>query len=126
MIDTSALRELFDDEKMIRKYIRIFRDDAKATVENLKHSVQRFDWENASIHAHSLKSQLNYLNESKLADKAFHLEWIFSKLSPESRENFDPLILDFDTSLSELLTRIDRYIKQDSLYIDPAHSPTGL
>lgn len=74
MIDLTALQELFDDEKMIRRYLVLFRSDATVTISELKQAIQNKDLNLAAIAAHSLKSQLRYLNENETSGLAQEIE----------------------------------------------------
>jgi HPt (histidine-containing phosphotransfer) domain-containing protein len=76
MIDISLLNTLFDDEILVRKYLTVFKNDAPQIIAGLKENIKNLDWENASITAHSLKSQLQYLKESEASDLAYQIEKI--------------------------------------------------
>ena len=74
MIDVSLLKVLFDDDVMIRKYVMVFRADVPTSIYELKDSIENLDWDNASITAHSLKSQLQYLKEDEVSNLAYEIE----------------------------------------------------
>lgn len=74
MIDLSLLRSLFEDEQMIQKYLLVFRKDVPLSMRELKEKIEHLDWEDASIIAHSLKSQLQYLNETEASNTAYVIE----------------------------------------------------
>jgi HPt (histidine-containing phosphotransfer) domain-containing protein len=76
MIDASLLNQLFDSEDMIRRYLVLFLKDSARNMKELKESIDRQDFEDAGMLAHSIKSQLKYLMEEESANIAFTIEKI--------------------------------------------------
>ena len=86
MIDVTLLRTLFDDENMIRKFLSVFKADVPITLSDLRERILSHDWEHASIVAHSLKSQLQYLKEEEASNVAFNIEKICDPTNPPDED----------------------------------------
>ena len=82
MIDVSLLKSLFEDELMIRKFLSVFKADVPVSLADLRDRILSHDWEHASIVAHSLKSQLQYLKEEEASNVAFNIEKICDPSNP--------------------------------------------
>lgn len=112
MIDTSLLNQLFDDQKMIRKYLEVFRNDAPNSLGELRSSIENSEWESASISAHSLKSQLQYLNEKEAAEIAYKMEKLCSlPLSEIPVKVLKELLLSLEICIGNVLAKIDKHLK---------------
>jgi HPt (histidine-containing phosphotransfer) domain-containing protein len=110
MIDTSVLNQLFEDPVMIKKYLASFRSDIVISLEEMKLNIRKNDWQNAAITAHSLKSNLTYLNET---DAVRLVQEIENKCEThemaESRELHLRVIL-LEATLDIIREKIDKYL----------------
>lgn len=110
MIDTSLLRTLFEDDSMINRYLTVFRQDVPISMSDLKSSVANEDWENASIIAHSLKSQLSYLREQSAAFIALQLEKICeADVAPDMGQVHNE-IGELERELERIFADLDAYL----------------
>jgi len=74
MIDLSLLQDLFGDEELVKKYLVNFKKEAPKQIENIKEHLHHNRPLEASIEAHSLKSQLAYLKENDAMQLAYSIE----------------------------------------------------
>lgn len=110
MIDVSLLKVLFDDDKMIRKYLVVFRDDVPVSLINLKDYITNLDWDSASITAHSMKSQLQYLKEDKVSNIAYEIEKKCEESNPVYVEEMNVLLEVISDELTQIFEKIDLYL----------------
>ncbi len=112
MIDVSLLKVLFDDDAMIRKYLGMFRDDVPVSLLSLRDYITNLDWDSASITAHSLKSQLQYLKEDKLSNMAYEIEKKCEDPNDVHGEEINVLIDEMSPALVQIFYKIDRYLAE--------------
>lgn len=75
MIDFNRLYQLFNgDQKLVKKFLRIFKQQTPIQLAELATFIEGENWAQVSIVAHSLKSQIKYLNLKDLATLAYHIE----------------------------------------------------
>ena len=110
MIDTSLLNQLFEDPVMIHKYLLSFKSDIVTSLENLKTNIRENDWENAAITAHSLKSNLKYLNENEAARLAQEIEDKCEKREFDDKRNLHLHVTLLEATLNIILDKIDTYL----------------
>lgn len=102
MIDTQALKALFDDDALVRKYINRFTEDMPVLLQKMRKVSEARRWDELSIQAHSYKSQMQYINETEAADVALALEKISTLPDPDA-EKIDTHILQLEDHLMKLL-----------------------
>ena len=74
-VDLSSLRSLLgDDETLVQRFIGIFKNQTPEMLAQIRDGLDKMDWENASIAAHSLKSQCRYFGLEALAAMAESIE----------------------------------------------------
>jgi HPt (histidine-containing phosphotransfer) domain-containing protein len=112
MIDVSLLKVLFDNDEMIRKYLVVFRDDVPVSLYNLKDYITNLDWDSASITAHSLKSQLQYLKEESVSNLAYEIEKLCEEPNHAKVEEINVLLGEMNSALSHIFEKIDRYLAE--------------
>lgn len=112
MIDVSLLKTLFDDDVMIRKYLVVFRQDVPETLPKLKEYLKNMDWDNASITAHSLKSQLQYLKEDDVSKLAYEIEKRCEEPHGNDKQELVNLMDDMNDKLIQIFDKIDRYLAE--------------
>ncbi|MDZ4748201.1 MAG: hypothetical protein SH808_06905 [Saprospiraceae bacterium] len=83
MIDLQTLRSLLDDEELVRKYLQRFSVDMPALVDQMHHACDDQQWGQLSIHAHTLKCQMLYINEPIATGLAYELEMMGASSSPQ-------------------------------------------
>lgn len=110
MIDTSVLNQLFEDPVMINKYLTSFKSDIVTSLEDLKNNIRENDWENASITAHSLKSNLKYLNESDAARLAQEIENQCERHDVGESRNLHLHVTLLEATLDIIKEKIDKYL----------------
>ncbi|HMR87037.1 MAG TPA: Hpt domain-containing protein [Saprospiraceae bacterium] len=110
MIDVSLLKTLFDDDAMIRKYLLVFRSDVPMSLDELKESIKNMDWDNASITAHSLKSQLQYLKEDEISKLAYEIERRCEEPHGNDAIELQELIDKINLEIIHIFSKIDRYL----------------
>jgi HPt (histidine-containing phosphotransfer) domain-containing protein len=74
MIDLSHLQNLLGDPAMVARFLAIFREQAPLQLAELRRCAPAGDWQAASIAAHGLKSQLEYLGMKEEAALAASIE----------------------------------------------------
>ena len=75
MIDLTKLEKLLNgNEKMINRFIEIFKTQTPEQLATLVNAVAIEDWPQASITAHAIKSQCRYLGLDEIAEDAFKIE----------------------------------------------------
>ncbi len=107
MIDTSLLRSLFEDDALVSKYLAVFRQDVPISMLDIKTSLLNKDWEHASIIAHSLKSQLQYLNETKASEMALSIEKMCENGFEPDMETLKNKISTLETYLENIFVKLD-------------------
>jgi len=110
MIDVSLLKTLFDDDAMIRKYLLVFRSDVPMSLDELKESIKNMDWDNASITAHSLKSQLQYLKEDEISKLAYEIERRCEEPHGNYPIELQELMDKINLEIIHIFNKIDRYL----------------
>jgi len=103
MIDRTKLNALLgDDPKMVQRFVDIFTAQTPEQLLQLKKSVINKEWDMASITAHTIKSQCEYLGLEELTALTFKIEQLTEdKLQLE-------LTLGLVEKLSEQLNEIIR------------------
>ncbi|GJM32509.1 MAG: hypothetical protein DHS20C18_15100 [Saprospiraceae bacterium] len=85
MLDRSKLNSLMGgDEKMVQKFLEIFKTQTPNQLAELKYSITNESWEQASIIAHAIKSQCKYLGLEQSAEWASKIE----QLAEEKSDTF--------------------------------------
>ena len=75
MIDRTKLETLLGgDEKMVLRFLDIFKTHTPEQLNLLKKYVAEKNWAQASITAHAIKSQCKYLGLDEIAEYAFKIE----------------------------------------------------
>lgn len=101
MIDIQKLTSLFDDDTLVRKYLERFATDMPALIHQMRDAFLQKQWGSLSLHAHTFKSQLQYVSEPTAAATAYDLERESAGASPDE-SRIEQLI----TSLEEQLGKI--------------------
>ena len=108
MIDLDTLKALFDDDVLVRKYIDRFAEDMPGLLRKMQFCLEARQWDELSIHAHSYKSQMQYINETVAVDAAHLVEQISAAPSPES-EKIKVLIVELEEHLKYLLPQLKQF-----------------
>ncbi|MBK9256651.1 MAG: Hpt domain-containing protein [Saprospiraceae bacterium] len=116
MIDTSLLKELFDNDDMILKYLKLFAQEVPVSFSRLKDNLENGNLKDVTIEAHSLKSQLNYLNATDSAAIALEIEQLSDKNCPSDKE----IIVNKMNALEILLDKIILEINELPMKINEA------
>ena len=107
MMDMKTLRELFDDDDLVRKYLVRFTEDMPGLIRLMRKACDSHQWDELSIHAHSYKSQLQYINEAEAAAMAYDIEQRSTGPSPE-KERIANLIQALDDHLASVLPALKK------------------
>ncbi len=80
MIDLSKLEKLLDgNEKMVQRFIKIFKTQTPEQLATLAKAIAMSNWEQTSITAHAIKSQCRYLGLDEIAEHAYKIEQLAEK-----------------------------------------------
>lgn len=105
-LDLTFIRQMMgNDERVVYKFLTIFKDQCPVQLQQLKQHYQNQDWEALSTVAHSLKTQFKYLSSERLAEQVFEIESL-ADANPgtdEGHQQLRGLIQSFETDLTELL-----------------------
>ncbi|HQW57308.1 MAG TPA: Hpt domain-containing protein [Saprospiraceae bacterium] len=115
MIDTSLLQTLFEDDGMIRRYLATFRQDVPVTISVIETGIEKEAWENISIEAHSLKSQLQYIREESAAALASQIERKCDQSEGIDVYEIRRLISELEFRLGNIFTKIDAFLEQQAI-----------
>ncbi|KQS30828.1 Hpt domain-containing protein [Dyadobacter sp. Leaf189] len=75
MIDLSLLKNLMSgDEKLVARFILIFKTQVPAQVRQLPGLCENQEWEELSTSFHSLKTQFSYLGITEFAEQMREME----------------------------------------------------
>jgi HPt (histidine-containing phosphotransfer) domain-containing protein len=101
MIDRNKLESLLGgDEKMVQRFLDIFKTQTPEQMEQLKDSINNKNWDQVSITAHSIKNQCKYLGLDDIASQASNIEQL-----AEEKKHLD-LLSGLVIQLNERLTEI--------------------
>lgn len=99
MIDKEKLKEFFgDNEARIEKFIQIFKTQTPKQLEDLEKAIDEKDWEQSSILAHSIKTQLGYMSLVELKEIALKIE-----KNAEKQENTEEIKSLFEKLNSKII-----------------------
>jgi HPt (histidine-containing phosphotransfer) domain-containing protein len=105
-LDLTFIRQMMgNDEKVVHKFLTIFKDQCPVQLQQLKKHYENQDWEALSNVAHSLKTQFKYLSSERLAEQIFEIESL-AEADPrtdEGHQQLGGLIQSFEAELTELL-----------------------
>lgn len=108
-LDLTFIREMMGhDEKVVTKFLTIFKDQCPVQLQELKQHYQSEDWQALSNVAHSLKTQFRYLSIEPLAEQVCTIESLADEVpcTGDLRRQLGELIQSFDTALTQLLKDI--------------------
>ncbi len=95
-MNLDRLHQIFsNDKKMVTQFLGIFKSEIPSQLSKLEKAIKDKDKESISIIAHSIKSQVKYLDLQKIAKKALSIE--------EGIEQLDDLNDTFQEMKEELL-----------------------
>lgn len=104
MIDLSLLQDLFGDDELVKNILLILKKEAPKQIENIKDHIHQNRPLEASIEAHSLKSQLAYLKEEEAMELAYDIEKLGSS---GDLQNQNSMQLKMDHLESKILNVLD-------------------
>ncbi|HZV69681.1 MAG TPA: Hpt domain-containing protein [Saprospiraceae bacterium] len=105
MIDTRTLLSLFDDEILVRKYLQRFVQDMPVLLQKMRTAYGAQHWNELSIHAHSYKCQMQYIQETDAINLAYELEKNSISSAPDSGL-IENLIMELDSRLDKSIEEI--------------------
>lgn len=101
MIDLTRLEKLLNgNEKMVNRFIGIFKNQTPEQLNTLITAVAQDDWSQVSITAHAIKSQCKYLGLDEMAELAHKIE-----LSAENHKELN-LIPGLATTLQTKINKV--------------------
>jgi HPt (histidine-containing phosphotransfer) domain-containing protein len=74
MINTNTLQSLLGDDTLVRKYLLRFTTDMPDLLRQIRSAYADQRWEEISIHAHTYKSQMQYIDDTNATHLAAELE----------------------------------------------------
>lgn len=110
MIDVHSLLSLLDDEVLVRKYLVRFTEDMPGLLRLMRLAYSSQRWNEISIHAHTYKCQMQYVNENFATNIAIELEKKSSSSSPIPTE-IEKLISQLENQLEHTLAEIKQIIE---------------
>jgi HPt (histidine-containing phosphotransfer) domain-containing protein len=75
MIDLQSLTSLFDDEILVKKYLDRFAQEMPIAMQQLNAAWHEKNYHTLALHAHTLKSQFQYVNDKHAIATATDLEY---------------------------------------------------
>jgi len=110
MIDMKALLEFFDDEALVRKYLERFVEDMPKLIQQMRKAYTDQHWNELSIHAHSYKSQMQYIQDDSATYYAHELEKLSLAPGPGDGQ-IEFLINLLENKLEDVLLKIQEIIE---------------
>jgi HPt (histidine-containing phosphotransfer) domain-containing protein len=105
MIDIQKLTSLFDDDMLVRKYLERFAAHMPTLIHQMRDTFLQKQWGALSLHAHTFKSQLQYVSEPTAASTAYDLERESAGTSPDEAR-LEQLINSLETQLGQIMIEI--------------------
>lgn len=105
MIDLQSLTALLDDEKLVRKYLDRFLQDMPVLLNQMHQAEMLEQWDQLQLHAHTFKSQSQYINATHSIQLAITLEQLSAATLPD-RERIADLITQLEQELNETIMEI--------------------
>lgn len=105
MIDMQTLRSLLDDEELVRKYLQRFSIDMPILMEQIHHACDDQQWSQLSLQAHTIKCQMQYINEPIAATLAYELEMMGASSLPELHQ-IGNVLKNLEDQLSRILEEV--------------------
>ncbi|SKB76764.1 Hpt domain-containing protein [Dyadobacter psychrophilus] len=100
MMDLSFLRgQMAGDEKLVARFVSIFKTQVPAQVSQLPGLCENEDWEELSSAFHSLKTQFNYMLMTEFAEQMREME--------ESVDNGETAFI--ATRIAEFTTKFNHF-----------------
>ena len=96
---------LGNDEKLVWKFLHVFKNETPHQLEKLQRAIEQRDWENISIIAHGIKSQAKYLDLRKIAALAADIEQCGEE--KDDLEGLPIYFYELDEKLQEVITGMD-------------------
>lgn len=104
-LDLTFINQLMGhDEKMVDKFLAIFKSQCPQQMRELKLHYSNNDMPSVSNVAHSLKTQFSYLSLKSLSDDALAIETLAENGMPDQ---LGQLIAAFERDLNELLEHLE-------------------
>lgn len=105
-LDLTFIRQMMgNDEKVVQRFLTIFKDQCPRQLQELKEHYAAQHWPELSTVAHSLKTQFKYLSIETLAAQVYEIE-TRAEEPPTTATQIDELgslIRLFETELHDLL-----------------------
>ncbi len=103
-INLNRLKKLLaNDEKKVEQFLHIFKSETPKQLSSLKGFISDGKWEQASIMAHTLKSQCQYLGLEKMADLVYELERLAE--AEEGLDTLAGLAVELENKLSDIIVQ---------------------
>lgn len=102
MIDRTKLESLLGgDEKMVLRFLDIFKTQTPEQLDQLKDSINNKNWDQVSITAHSIKNQCKYLGLDEIASLASNIEQLAEEKT--QLDLLSGLVLQLKEQLTEIM-----------------------
>lgn len=106
MLDINILKELFEDDDFIAKYLRLFLKDIDQQFNSIRGFVSLGEYQQAAIASHTIKGQLQYIGSFDAAKLAYELEIRFEGGDIISEETWWPVYQDLGKMLEVIIGEI--------------------
>ncbi|MDF1699135.1 MAG: Hpt domain-containing protein [Saprospiraceae bacterium] len=105
MINLDQLRQLLGDEKLLLKYVALFKSSGPKHLQNIRITFDNKDLDAFKIATHSLKTQFAYLG----VKEAYEITLMLENIEKEQILNADPKILQ---SINLLAIKLKETVKE--------------
>ncbi len=104
-MNIEKLKSLLDnDDKLVARFLGIFKTEIPKQLSELSGAIENKDWEKASAIAHGIKSQAKYLGLQEIAATAYRIEENAEKEAGlESLPNY---LLELEAALLEVVNSL--------------------
>ncbi|MBW7988754.1 MAG: response regulator [Planctomycetes bacterium] len=100
-VDFEIIKEIYDDEEVLKETVKIFLEEAPKTTELLAEAITAKDSNNVKMYAHKLKGLARHVAARKLTDMLYDLE---TKGRKEELEGSEVLFADVRTEFDKLIS----------------------
>lgn len=100
-LDLTFIRQMMgNDERLVDKFLAIFKTQCPAQLEELKRYLDNSDWTNLANVAHGMATQFNYLSQENLASQVKEIENI---ADDGDRNKLPDLIATFEHNVKKFM-----------------------
>ncbi len=106
MVDTSLLKDLFETDEMVARFLAMMIVEIPKSVSDLENFVLNNEFENAAISAHTLKSHLKYLGNDGVSQLAQEIENMCENNTAQSPQHCTDILLALKLQCEDLVLEL--------------------